>query len=447
MTIDLAIKNGLVWLENTGLVRVGIAVEDGIIAGIGKESVLPKPRREIDATGLIVIPGIIDSHIHLRDPGFTYKEDVETGTRAAAAGGVTTVIDMPNVNPVPNTAERFRAHRENASRKALVDYGHWASPTVVEEIPKIAAEGAVGFKFFMISQKYPYDNPEQFLYNPYEIYQVLGEIAKTGLPCMVHPWHQEMWLGVRDEYIKAGKTTLLDYYKAKRTADNFLEASMDAMLLLLAKTTACRLWLLHNNWVPLIDFVRKMKAAGYEAVFEQNPWAVFQAQVDPIEGEDEKWRALMDGTITVIGTDHSPHSKEEVAKSKVDAFNSIGTSAPSVEHYLAMYLTEVNTKGRISLDRLVELFSVNVAKELGLYPKKGTIQIGSDADLTLVDMEREEIIDEKNLYTKCGLTPFAGKALKGMPVTTIVRGTPVMENREIVGKPGFGKFINPLKER
>lgn len=443
MSVDLLIKGGLVWMEHAGLVRAGIAIDNGVVVGIAEDAILPRGRREIDASGRIAIPGLIDTHVHFRDPGFLYKEDYETGTRAAAAGGVTMVVDMPNVKPVPNSASRLRDHRENASRKALVDFNHWACPTIPEEIGKIAEEGVVGFKFFMISQHYPYDNPEQFLYDPYQIYRAFGEIAKTGLPCLVHPWNQDMWVGVREAYKKAGKTSLKDYYRAKRTGDNFLEASSQAMLLLLARTTGCRLWLLHNDWVPLIDFVRRMKTIGYDAVFEQNPWAVFQATADTIEGADEKWKSLMDGTITVIGSDHCPHSNEEVKKSREDAFNSIGTSIPSLEHMLSLYLTEINGKGRISLDRVVELLSVNVAKQLGLYPTKGTIRIGSDADITLIDMNREEVIDEERLYTKCGNTPYAGWTLHGVPVTTIVRGNPVMLDREIVGRPGGGRFTPP----
>lgn len=444
---DLIIKEGLVWMEKAGLVRAGVAVENGVITAIGQESVLPKGKREIDASGMIIIPGLIDTHVHFRDPGFTYKEDFETGSRAAAAGGFTTVVDMPNVNPVPNTVERLRAHRENASKKAFVDFNHWACPTVLDEIPNLAAEGVLGFKFFMISQHYPYDNPDNFLHNPHDIYKAFGEIAKTGLPCLVHPWNQDMWIKVKQEWLKEGRNTLQDYYTSKRTADNFLEASADAMLLLLAKATGCRLWLLHNNWVPLLHFVRTMRAGGYDAVLEMNPWAVFQTQVDPIEGEDEKWKALMDGTIDVIATDHSPHSKEEVGKSKVDAFNSIGTSAPCLEHVLSLYLTEINTKGRITLDRLVHLLAVNVAKEAGLYPRKGTVQIGSDADLTIIDMKREGVIDPNCLYTKCGITAYGGWKVKGMPVTTLVRGTPVMENLKLVGKPGYGKFVPRVRRK
>jgi dihydroorotase-like cyclic amidohydrolase len=180
---------------------------------------------------------------------------------------------------------------------------------------------------------------------------------------------------------------------------------------------------------------------GYTAIFEQNPRAVFQATPDPIIGEDEIWRSLNDGTISLIATDHSPHTREDVAKARVDPFHSVTNSIPSLEHMLSLYLTEVNTQGRITLHRIVQLLSVNVAKELGIYPRKGTIQIGSDADLTLIDMTKEDSIDPDKMFSKCGHTPFAGRKIKGMPVTTIVRGTPVMENREIVGTPGYGKFI------
>ena len=133
MTVDLVIKEGSVWMEKKGLVRAGIAIDNGVITGIAKESALPKGKRELDASGLLIIPGLIDTHVHFRDPGFTYKEDFETGSRAAAAGGITMVVDMPNVNPTPNTVQRFRENRENASRKAYVDFNHWASPTMISD--------------------------------------------------------------------------------------------------------------------------------------------------------------------------------------------------------------------------------------------------------------------------------------------------------------------------
>lgn len=448
MKVDLVIKGGSVWQEGQNFVDANIAIDDGVIIGIGAgEGDFPDAERVVDASGLKVIPGLIDTHIHLRDPGFTYKEDYETGTRAAAAGGVTMVVDMPNTDPVPNTAERFRAHRENAATKALVDFNHWAAPTNIDEIAAIAAEGAMGFKFFMISHDYPYDNPDQFisLSDPYRIYQTMTEIAATGRPCLVHPHNQNMWMSLVDLYENQDLKTPEHREEAYRFADNFIQTSAVASLLFLARSTGCDLRVLHNNWTPLLDFVRTMKLAGYRATFEQNPWAVFGFGVkDQVTDVDEVWTSLSDGTIDVIGSDHAPHSREEVAKAQENAFRSVIVSITLEEHLLAMYLTEINGAGRISLYRLVELLSTNVAKHIGVYPKKGTLKVGSDADITLIDMDKEGVIDAARLYSKCGITPYEGWLLKGMPVGTLVRGRFVMEDGEVIGEPGYGKFTRPL---
>jgi dihydroorotase-like cyclic amidohydrolase len=448
VSVDLVIKGGSVWQEGVGFRDVDLAVNDGRIVAISKnDPQFPEGRREVDAKGLKVIPGLIDTHAHFRDPGFTYKEDYETGTRSAAAGGVTMVVDMPNVDPVPNTLERFIAHRENAASKAIVDFNHWASPTNLDQILPIVSEGAAGFKFFMISHNYPYDNPDQFISisDPFRIHQTMSEIAKTGRPCLVHPHNQQMWMSLTELYSKQGRTTPEDREEAYRYADNYIQNSAVASLLFLAKSTGCNLRVLHNNWTPLLNFVRTMKAAGYKATFEQNPWAVFGFGVeDQVADEDEIWRSLSDGTIDVIGSDHAPHSQAEVDTALVDAFNSVIVSITIEQHMLPMYLTEINGQGRISLYRLAELFSTNVAKHLGVYPKKGTIKVGSDADLTLIDMTKEDVIEASRLHSKCGITPYEGRRLKGLPVATIVRGTFVMEDGKVIGEPGFGQFTRPL---
>ena len=446
--VDLMIKGGSVWQEGQGFVDVDVAIHQGSVVAISApDAEMPSAERTVDAHGLKVIPGLIDTHIHLRDPGFTYKEDYETGTRAAAAGGVTMVVDMPNTDPVPNTVERFRAHRENAAAKSLVDFNHWAAPTRLDQIAPIAAEGAAGFKFFMISHHYPYDNPDQFisLSEPYRIYQTMSEIAETGRPCVVHPHNQDMWMSLVDLYEGSGRKTPEDREEAYRYADDFIQTSAVASLLFLAESTSCDLRVLHNNWVPLLRFVRAMKQAGYRATFEQNPWAVFGFGVaDQVQNADEIWASLSDGTIDVIASDHAPHSPQEVEQAHENAFRSVIVSITLEEHMLAMYLTEINGAGRISLYRLVELLSTNVAKHIGVYPKKGTIRVGSDADITLIDMEKEDVIDATRLYSKCGTTPYEGWKLKGMPVATLVRGRFVMEDGQVIGEPGYGEFTPPI---
>jgi dihydroorotase len=443
--VDLVIRGGSVLVDKV-LVRVHLAIDQGKIVAIGQDdNDLPRGVREVDASGLKVIPGLIDTHAHFRDPGFTYKEDYETGTRAAAVGGVTMTVDMPNTDPVPNTLERFLDHRANAASKAIVDFNHWASPTRIEQIPLIAGEGAAGFKFFMISHHYPYDNPDQFISisDPYRIYTTMEAIAATGLPCLVHPHNQEMWLKLTEEYIGANRTKPVDREEAYRAADNYVQNSAVATVLLLARSTACDLRILHNNYLPILDFVRLMKSAGYRAVIEQNPWALFgKGMPDQVVQIDEIWNSLNDGTVDLIASDHAPHSTEELKKSREDAFNSVVSSLTVIEHMLALYLTEIHRGAPISFERIVELLSTNVAKHLGIYPRKGTIAVGSDADLALVDLDKEGVIDSNRIQSKCKNTPYDGWRLKGMPVATLVRGQFVMEAGEVVAEPGYGKFVH-----
>jgi Amidohydrolase family len=255
-----------------------------------------------------------------------------------------------------------------------------------------------------------------------------------------------MWMSLANLYEEQGRTTPEDREEAYRFADNYIQNSAVAALVFLANTTGCDLRVLHNNWSPLLRLVRALKAAGYHAVFEQNPWATFGFGVaGQVTDEDDLWASLSDGTIDLIGSDHAPHSQEEVSKAiKGNAFRSVIVAITLAEHMLGMYLTEVNGQGRITLDRVVQLFSTNPAKNAGVYPQKGTIRVGSDADIALIDMEKEIVIDPARLYSKCGITPYEGQRLKGMPVMTILRGSVIMEDGVVTAEPGYGRFTPPL---
>jgi dihydroorotase-like cyclic amidohydrolase len=254
-----------------------------------------------------------------------------------------------------------------------------------------------------------------------------------------------VWMALADTYEAEGRTTPEDREEAYNFADNFIQTSSVSTLLFLARSTGVDLRILHNNWMPLLEMVRMFKANGYRAIFEQNPWAVFGFGVkDQVKDADEVWKTLNDGTIDILASDHAPHSPEEVATAQINAFRSGLVSITLEEHMLAMYLTEINDKARISLERVVELFSTNVAKHLGVYPRKGTLRVGADADITLIDMEKEDVIDPARLESKCGITPYEGWKLKGLPVGTLVRGRFVFEDGKVVGEPGYGRFTRPL---
>lgn len=450
MPLDLILKNGSVWTERASFIDAHVGIKDGKIAVISAsaEDLVAGPRTQtLDCSGLKIIPGLIDTHSHMRDPGFTYKEDYQTGTMGAAAGGYTMVVDMPNTDPVPTTVERFTAHRANAKSKALVDFNHWASPTRTDQVPGIAKEGAMGFKFFQINSKYPYDNPEQWVEHPWDIYRIMTAVASTGRPQLVHPHNQTMWNKVVEQYKAEGRTTSPDREEAFIFGDNFIQKSAISTLFMIAKVTGCNLRILHNNYAPVLDFVRLMKSGGYDAWIESNPWGLWGTGIpgQPPEYEAQyMWDALNDGTVDIIASDHAPHSDAEVAQALVNAFDSTLGSIVTLEHALALFLNEVNTKKRITFDRVIQLMSVNVARHLGVYPKKGAILVGSDADLAIVDTDRVETITKESLKTKCANSPHLGKTLRGWAVHTIVRGTFVQRDRKIVGQPGYGEFQRPL---
>ena len=444
---DLRIVNGRVFVGGE-LLPADLVIDGPRIVGITGPGEAPAAKQTLDADGLVVLPGVIDTHVHFREPGYTYKEDFLTGSRAAAAGGITMFVDQPNVEPPPSTLELYQEHRRLAEAKAVVDFNHWAMPTNLPEIPKIAAAGAVGFKFFMKSAHYPYDGPISLI-NHATILEALRTIAPTGRLCTVHPHNQDIWEHQIAERTKQGRTAPTDWNEVTYGDEDVIETTAIALLVLLANAVGCRLRIQHIQGRPQNRVVRTFKRAGYRFLTEANPWGIFQfgpLGIQTPEDIEDNWRALNDGTIDVIASDHAPHTREEQAKAGDSSFQSVIAAYPLCEHYLSMYLTEVN-QGRIALSRLVWLTSENPARHIGVYPRKGVIRIGSDADFVLVDMQKRAVLGESYpVYSKMGFTPLHGKHVQGLPVYTIVRGRIVMDHGKITVDPGHGQFVPPVTE-
>ncbi len=449
-TVDLVLKGGKI-CTSSGIFQGGIAVDQGRIVVVCGEAHLPSASRVVGLEGKIILPGLIDTHSHLRDPGFTYKEDYETGTKAAAAGGVTVTIDMPNTNPPTNTVERFKEKRQTAETKAVVDFGHLAGATMVEEIPGLVKEGAFGFKIFM-QERVDYPKDSLAITDDGHLYRAFEAISKTGVIAGVFARNQEVSTMIAQRYRDADKTDPLAYWEASHFKDNIISVSAISKTLLLHKATGVRLHVHHANMRQELELVRNAKKTGYRITAEANPKTFLMTRRDverhgpyalggALEDADVEplWTALNDGTIDVIGSDHSPHSREEKEIGWTDMWKSIGGS-PQLQEYLALLLTEVN-RGRISLSTLVALCSENVAKIYRLYPRKGSLQVGSDADMVVVDLKKRTTL--KPGYSKCGWSVYEGKEVQGVPVMTFVRGEQVMENGEILVEPGFGRFVRP----
>jgi dihydroorotase (multifunctional complex type) len=435
-----------------GVVVVRGEVVDAIVGPVEA----PAAARHVDATDKVVIPGAIDTHVHVRDPGFTDKDDWEWATRAAAAGGVTTVIDMPNVNPIPNTVEVFRAHTANAASKAIVDFGHNASATIPEEIVGLAEAGATAFKIFMmtdIGRGYPH-MPGAAVNHHGTLFRICEEIAKTGRTLLVHPWDQEIYELMVERAQAQWGMDHRSYARAARQGEGIVLDSGVQTMILIQRETGARLHMLHMMTKGMIRMVRDAQARGQAVTAEANPHSLFVANDwDNIERwgpyvlglwvpEDHAealWDATINGGIDVIATDHSPHTREEKERGWTDMYATPGGS-PMVQHYLSLMLTAVN-EGRLSLDRVIELCCAAPARLCNAYPKKGVIAPGSDADIVVVDMDREHTIRAEETYYKCGWTALDGRIVKGVPVMTVLRGRVIAEDGKVLAGPGNGRPI------
>jgi dihydroorotase len=440
---QLTVTNGQVLIAGE-LVKADLIVEDGKIAGISRNQGLPEAEATIDAAGLVVLPGVIDTHVHAREPGYTWKEDFASASRAAAVGGITMFVDMPNTDPVPSTLERYLEHRALADEKSVIDFNHWGMPTDLAEIPKIAEAGAVGFKFFMKSAHYPYGDDVAII-NHARILETFRAIAAVERRIVVHPHNQDIWEYASEESTKQGKTDWAAWNAVTYGDHDVIETTPIALLAILAEATGVDLRILHIQGRPQLRVTRMLKEAGFGFTAETNPWAVFR--IDPIgiqspEDVEANWEAMRDGTIDIIASDHAPHTKEENDAAKAgNSFQSVVAAYPLVEHYLSLYLTEVGN-GQMSLAQLSRLTSENVARHLGLYPKKGAILVGSDADLAIVDLEKEAVLGETlPVHSKMGFTPLHGRKVKGVPVYTTVRGSIVMDHGKVIAPAGFGQFV------
>ena len=380
-------------IENCRLVCNGnevvrnILIKNGKIKRITADEI--KCEETIDAGGNYVLPGIIDPHVHFREPGLTHKEDLFTGSVAAAAGGITTFLDMPNTKP-PTTTARLLKEKKSRAEKSIVNYGFHFGAAVdnLAEIPKVSRKAASTKLFMNLS---------------------------TG-KMMIEDRH------LIEQIFEASKIVAVHAEKEKV-----------AEAVAYSKKTKTPLYLCHISLKDEIDFLRKAKN---ERIFvEVTPHHLFLTEKDfkkkkgfadmkpslkKQEDVDALWDAIDDGIVDTMGTDHAPHTKEEKRKKDYPS------GVPGCETALPLMLDAVN-KGRISLTQVARLMSTNPARIFRI-KNKGMIKEGYDADLVIVDINKRKKVIGKKLYTKCKWSPFEGKILKGWPVITIRGGEVIFDD-------------------
>ncbi|MDG7006242.1 MAG: allantoinase AllB [Nitrososphaerota archaeon] len=449
---DLVIKNGRV-ATSSSLRSCAVAVRNGRISWIGANSSAPSADRVIDATGLVVLPGVIDAHVHMRDPGATYKEDFLTGTAAAAAGGVTLVFDMPNNSPPTRDVAAVLAKAKEASKKAIVDYALYGLLTVgnAEQVVPMADSGVVGFKWYMARTTGNVAPPSDG-----ETHRDLAAVGKLGMRVAVHAEDDSV---IRERLAKlkdAGRVDALAHYESR---PEVAEERAVRRAISLAREGRCALHIAHLSSAPGAAHVRGAKRSGGSPGWltaETCPQYLLLDKGDypekgslmkcnpPVKRREDRlalWRAVRDGTIDMLATDHAPHTLEE--KTAGSSIFDRASGVPGLETSVALMLTCVS-RGLLTLSRYVRLTSHGPAKAWGLYPKKGAIALGSDADFTVVDLNREWTVDASRFVSKAKHSPFDGFRAKGMAVYTIVRGSVVMDHGAL-GKGHRGELQRPAR--
>ena len=450
VTADLVIFNGTV-VSHDATADASIAIKDGRVLAIGASDAMPPGRQLFDATGLHILPGAIDVHVHFRDPGYPDKEDWASGTAAAAFGGVTTVFDMPNTIPPTGNAEILAAKHEIAAAKACVDFGLYGllGEDTIEHVPALVDGGVIGFKLYMGNTfgKIPSPSTGAML----EAFEV---VAPTGKRISLHAETNSIMERRQTRLTAAGRQDPLAHI-ASRPAVVAVEAVSRAAIL--AEWTGARIHILHISSADELRPLREAKARGVDITGETCPHYLLLStddyhdlggiiRVNPPVREARNhaplWSAVADGTIDLIATDHAPHTPEEKTRNDIWA---VDCGFPGVETQMPLMLTEVN-HGSMSICDYVRLSSFNPAKIWGLYPRKGAILPGADADLAIVDLSRDDTLTDTALQSRSKISPWNGRRVKGLPLHTLVRGRFVMKDRKLIdGTRGWGRSVHHIQ--
>lgn len=455
---DLYITNASV-VTGSGIESVNVAVSAGKISAILAHGAPAEARETIDASGMYLLPGAIDIHFHCRAPAYPQRGDFATETRAAAAGGVTTIFEMPISKPCCATGDIFRMRKALGEQDAYVNFGLYGAPGLLNEreIEDMVNEGAIAFKIFMTAAPAGRDDEFEGLCLPTtpELYQALKLVAKTGLVCTVHAEDNPL-LEWHTAQLKAANRNDVKAHGESRPPH--VEALAIATLLTLNETIGANLHIAHLSAKEPLEVFRRFKATGSIASAETCPHYLFfteddmervgpYAKINPPLRKSEDvaalWEGLADGTLMAITTDHSPFTVEEKERARTDIWRT-PPGAPGVEELL-LGVMDAALKGKMTIEKAVQLVSTNGAKRFGIYPHKGIIAVNADADLVLYDPRETTTIHEDMLFSQAKACDklYNGMTFQGRVVRTVVNGETVFLNGEVVGKRGGGKFVRP----
>ena len=443
--VDLIIHGGKV-VSDQSVIEASVAIRGETIVAVGADDAMPPAQARFDATGLHLLPGAIDSHVHFRDPGYAHKEDWGSGSAAAACGGVTTVFDMPNTNPPTGSLEALALKQKNAAI-SHVDYGIYGllDEDNIDQLEALIDAGVTGFKCFMGNTFGNLPAPSDgAILEGFEI------LARRGVRCTVHAENPSIMARRQARMEQAGRA---DRHAHLAARPEVCEIEAIGRAITFAEWTGARLHIAHHSAADSLYLLRDAKRRGVDVTAETCPQYLLLNTADltrlgsvlrvnpPIRDARHNaplWDALVEGVLDMIATDHAPHATDEKTRERIWDCD---CGFPGVETQMALMLTEIN-RGRAAITDYVRWSAVNPAKAWGLYGVKGVIQPGAHADFALVDLQREAVIANERLHSRSKLTPWDARPVKGVPVHTLVRGRFVMRDRELVDDTrGWGRPV------
>lgn len=456
MEIDTVITNGSVFLGGT-FTPLDVAIADGCIAALGSTGAFHGARTILDARGLLVLPGAIDSHFHVRGPAHPERETFASATRAAAAGGVTTIIEMPIAIPPATNGDTLRERMAAADREIYVDIGFYASAGTLQtdDLASSIDAGALAFKAFL--QHIPPGREDEFsglcLATNGELLEAFQLLREFPYPCAFHAEDESMLQQLEVQLKRAHRADGLAHAESR---PDYVEATSVGTLLRLAEHFGVHVHIPHVSSKMTAALIREAKARGVHVTAETcphylqfdsgalvrlGPYAKCNPPLKSPQDIEAVWDAVRDGTIDTLASDHAPFTHEEKERARDDIWVA-PPGFPGVE-VLVPFAVGAALEDNLSLSRLNMLLYENPARIFGLWPRKGTLRPGADADVVLYDPTAVGVFDCRTFRSQAGTTGtiWDGTRRIGLVSTTIVRGMIVYMEDAIVGESGTGMVL------
>lgn len=452
MIVQLRLAGGTV-VTPEGQRQCDVLVGDGRIIGlVSPDLPINDVNRVIDVHGKYVLPGMIDIHVHTREPGYTHKDDIWTVSQQAAAGGVTTMFGMPNLDPPTTTLDSLQEVIDLYRSKSAVDWNHNPAATIPDQIAPMAKTGVRAFKVYMVvdtGRTYPHPAGTG-MHDHGDLLRMMDTIAPTGCRFIIHPHDQALMDYIEGEIQASGENTPQGYARAYAAREGVIWDTACDVLLRLAEASGCPIHIAHMQTERSIEAVRRAKQRGIDVTCEVNHWALFLGRWEHVErlgpyalsywvperAQEAVWKGLVDGTIDMCSSDHAPHVREEKEIGWTQMW-SAHTGTPGIQYYYPLLLDAV-TQELITLEQVADVVATNPARAFALSKSKGAIAPGLDADLVIADLNDPWTILNKDVLSKCGWTPYDGVECRARIHATFVRGEAVFEDNQVVGRPGGG---------